>query len=238
MPVTLTAGAPRRSEGLSWREAGHRVHAPRSRAPAAARTSTRRAIPLRPLRRVNRRPARAAARAYPVRAPRPELSSRAGLRVAEARAAIPRAHRRRLGTGRPRRRLSRRIQHPPTSRGPGKEPAAARPHRPLRSRLGPTVGLTNGTLFTGRRLAAVEILAGSEVALQISLDSADPDVNDEARGVDNFAKVVAAIPALVERGVSVRIATTRETADPADTARLCELHADSACRTPTTWSDQ
>lgn len=91
-------------------------------------------------------------------------------------------------------------------------------------RILPTVGLTNGTLFTGRRLAAAEILAESEVALQISLDSADPDINDEARGVDNFAKVVAAIPALVERGVAVRIATTGEAADPDDMARLCELH--------------
>ncbi len=95
------------------------------------------------------------------------------------------------------------------------------------ARLGailPTVGLTNGTLFTGRRLAAAEVLAGSDVALQISLDSADPDVNDEARGPDNFARVVAAIPALVERGVTVRIATTRELGDEADMSRLCELH--------------
>ncbi len=91
-------------------------------------------------------------------------------------------------------------------------------------RILPTVGLTNGTLFTGPRLAAVEVLAGTDVALQISLDSADPDVNDEARGTHNFAKVVAAIPALVERGVTVRLATTLEAADPEDMARLCELH--------------
>jgi len=90
----------------------------------------------------------------------------------------------------------------------------------------PTVGLTNGTLFTGRRLDAVGVLAGREVALQISLDSADPDVNDEARGPDNFAKVVAAIPALVERGVAVRIATTGTAADDADMTRLCALHRD------------
>lgn len=95
------------------------------------------------------------------------------------------------------------------------------------ARLGqilPTVGLTNGTLFTGRRLVAAEVLAGADVALQISLDSADPDVNDDARGPDNFAKVVAAIPALVERGVSVRIATTVADPDPDDMVRLCALH--------------
>ena len=104
------------------------------------------------------------------------------------------------------------------------------PDMPARlARLGeilPTVGLTNGTLFTGRRLDAVEVLAGTEVALQISLDSADPDINDAARGPDNFAKVVAAIPALVERGVTVRIATTGSGADDADMTRLCELHRD------------
>ncbi len=97
------------------------------------------------------------------------------------------------------------------------------------ARLGkilPTVGLTNGTLFTGRRLAAAGVLAGADVALQISLDSADPDVNDDARGPDNFAKVVAAIPALVGRGVSVRIATTVAETDPEDMARLCALHRD------------
>ncbi len=58
------------------------------------------------------------------------------------------------------------------------------PHMPgTLARLGeilPTVGLTNGTLFTGRRLAAAGVLAGADVALQISLDSDDPDVNDDA----------------------------------------------------------
>lgn len=104
------------------------------------------------------------------------------------------------------------------------------PDMPLRlaqlAEILPTVGLTNGTLFTGRRLDAVEVLAGTDVALQISLDSADPDVNDEARGPENFAKVVAAIPNLVERGITVRIATTGTADDPADMARLCELHRD------------
>lgn len=93
-------------------------------------------------------------------------------------------------------------------------------------RILPTVCLTNGTLFTDRRLAAVEALADSDVALQISLDSADPAVNDGDRAPDNFAKVVAAIPALVSRGVTVRIATTSAGTDAGDMARLCELHRD------------
>jgi MoaA/NifB/PqqE/SkfB family radical SAM enzyme len=90
----------------------------------------------------------------------------------------------------------------------------------------PTVALTNGTVFSEARLDRLRPLADLPVALQISLDSADPDVNDEMRAPENFAKVVDAIPRLVERGIAVRIATTAEPGrlDEEDHARLCELH--------------
>lgn len=91
----------------------------------------------------------------------------------------------------------------------------------------PVVVLSNGTLFTGRRLAAVERLAGLPVEVQISLDRPDPEPNDEMRGPENFAKVVTAIPQLVGRGVGVRIATTIEDPagyDPGERDRLCALH--------------
>jgi len=91
----------------------------------------------------------------------------------------------------------------------------------------PVVVLSNATLFTGRRLAALEPLAGLPVQIQISLDRPDPDPNDAMRGPENFAKVVAAIPELVERGIGVRIATTIEDPaayDPEERDRLCALH--------------
>lgn len=88
----------------------------------------------------------------------------------------------------------------------------------------PVVALTNGTLFSRRLLDEVQQLAELPVALQISLDRPDPDTNDAMRGPDNFAKVVAAIPRLVERGVTVRIATTVESIEDAELDRLCELH--------------
>jgi MoaA/NifB/PqqE/SkfB family radical SAM enzyme len=90
----------------------------------------------------------------------------------------------------------------------------------------PTLVLTNATLFTEARLAALDVLGGRDVAIQISLDSPDPDTNDEMRGPENFAAVVAAVPRLVERGIRVRIATTGEPGrlDADDHARLCELH--------------
>ena len=85
----------------------------------------------------------------------------------------------------------------------------------------PLVLLTNGTLFAGDRLERAATLAHPNVALQISLDSHLPDVNDMARGPDNFAKVVEAVPRLIARGVRVRIATT--TAAPLDDPALDPL---------------
>ena len=88
----------------------------------------------------------------------------------------------------------------------------------------PTLVLSNGTLFTAGLIAQLAPLAGLHFAIQISLDSAEPDVNDEMRGPLNFAKVVAAIPRLRAAGIKVRIATTSDGLDPDALARLCDLH--------------
>ena len=88
----------------------------------------------------------------------------------------------------------------------------------------PSVVLTNGTLFYGRVLRRLEQLAGLDVALQLSLDSAEPARNDALRGPGNFARVQAAVPALLERGIRVRIATTVEYQTDEELSRLCELH--------------
>ena len=90
----------------------------------------------------------------------------------------------------------------------------------------PTVALSNGTLFTEHRLRRLAPLAGLPVAVQISLDAPDPDLNDELRAPENFAKVLDAVPRLVGAGIRVRIATTVEgdRLDADQHARLCELH--------------
>jgi MoaA/NifB/PqqE/SkfB family radical SAM enzyme len=88
----------------------------------------------------------------------------------------------------------------------------------------PTIALTNGTLFTDRVLASMEPLAELDAALQISLDSDRPARNDALRGPENFAKVVEAVPRLVERGIRVRIQTTVADQTDAELARLCALH--------------
>jgi hypothetical protein len=88
----------------------------------------------------------------------------------------------------------------------------------------PTIALTNGTLFTERVLASLEPLADVDAALQVSLDSDQPARNDALRGPENFAKVVEAVPRLVERGIRVRIQTTVADQDERELARLCALH--------------
>jgi MoaA/NifB/PqqE/SkfB family radical SAM enzyme len=88
----------------------------------------------------------------------------------------------------------------------------------------PTLVLTNGTLFTPRLLEQLAPLGGLDFAVQISLDSAEADVNDEMRGPRNFAKVIAAVPRLRALGIRVRIATTSEGMEPEALGRLCELH--------------
>ena len=88
----------------------------------------------------------------------------------------------------------------------------------------PTLVLSNGTLFTRRLLAQLEPLAGLDVAVQISLDSAEPEANDAMRGPENFAKVIDAIPRLRALGIRVRVATTTDGIAPEALARLCELH--------------
>ena len=88
----------------------------------------------------------------------------------------------------------------------------------------PVVVLTNGTLFTGRRLERMAPLGGKDVRIQISLDSSDAVENDTMRGPENFRRVVEAIPRLIDMGIKVRIASTLEYVDEADLTDLCALH--------------
>jgi len=94
------------------------------------------------------------------------------------------------------------------------------------SGIGPTIVISNGTVFGPRRFARATELAGHDVAIQISLDAAEPDLNDEMRGPENFAKVVDVIPRLVAAGVKVRVATTVEPdrLDEFQHEQLCALH--------------
>lgn len=88
----------------------------------------------------------------------------------------------------------------------------------------PVTVLTNATFFNEMRLGRLKPLREREVWLQVSLDSAEPIVNDAMRGPENFKKVVEAIPRLVEAGIGVKIASTVEDPDNVDLSDLCTLH--------------
>ena len=92
------------------------------------------------------------------------------------------------------------------------------------ARVLPVIVLSNATLFTEKLLVRMRPLADLPVTLQISLDSAEPDANDEFRAPRNFEKVVAAVPRLVALGIPVRIATTGDRNTPEQMERLCALH--------------
>lgn len=93
------------------------------------------------------------------------------------------------------------------------------------ARVMPTVVLTNGTLVSDHLLRRLAPLAGADgFALQLSLDSADPAVNDGLRGPGNFRRVCSAVPRLLDAGIRVRIATTVEHQTAAELADLCDLH--------------
>ncbi len=95
------------------------------------------------------------------------------------------------------------------------------------ARLGsilPTVVLTNATLFSDRLLDRLSPIAELDVALQVSLDAPEARHNDSLRGPENFARVAEAVPALLARGIRVRIATTVEDQTDDELNRLCALH--------------
>ncbi|MGH9024187.1 MAG: radical SAM protein, partial [Acidimicrobiia bacterium] len=92
------------------------------------------------------------------------------------------------------------------------------------ARVLPVVALSNGTLFAGRRLDRLRVLAGLPVKIQISLDHPESGPNDAARGQGSFAGALGAIMSLREMGVGVRVATTVEAITQQQLERLCALH--------------
>lgn len=76
------------------------------------------------------------------------------------------------------------------------------------SEVAATTVLTNGALFSGRRRAALEKLSRDRVALQVSLDSAQPARHDLMRGAGTWAKAWDGIRTARSLGFRVRIAAT------------------------------
>ena len=79
----------------------------------------------------------------------------------------------------------------------------------------PTTLLTNGMLFQGRRLRALQAMPREGFALQISLDSATPTAHDAHRGAGSWTKAVDGIRIALDLGFRVRVAATIASPDPA-----------------------
>lgn len=72
----------------------------------------------------------------------------------------------------------------------------------------PTTVLTNGMLFTGRRLEALRSLSREHVTLQISLDSPTPDRHDLHRGAGTWQRAWEGTQHARAEGFRVRLAAT------------------------------
>ena len=75
----------------------------------------------------------------------------------------------------------------------------------------PTTVLTNGMLFTGRRLESLRALPRDRIVLQISLDSATPELHDLHRGSGTWARTRAGVQRARALGFRVRLAATVST---------------------------
>jgi len=72
----------------------------------------------------------------------------------------------------------------------------------------PTTLLTNGMLFSGHRLERLRRMDRDRLTLQISLDSATPDIHDSHRGKRSWEKAVNGIRIAHEEGFRVKVAAT------------------------------
>jgi hypothetical protein len=83
----------------------------------------------------------------------------------------------------------------------------------------PTTVLTNGMLFTGRRGESLRALPRDRIVLQISLDSATPELHDLHRGPGTWARTREGIQRARAYGFRVRLAATVSTDAEAEAFR-------------------
>jgi MoaA/NifB/PqqE/SkfB family radical SAM enzyme len=83
----------------------------------------------------------------------------------------------------------------------------------------PTTVLTNGMLFSGRRAETLQALPRDRIVLQISLDSATPELHDLHRGPGTWARTREGIERACALGFRVRLAATVSTDAEAEAFR-------------------
>ncbi len=83
----------------------------------------------------------------------------------------------------------------------------------------PTTVLTNGMLFAGRRMESLRTLPRDRIVLQISLDSATPELHDLHRGPGTWVRTREGIQRARALGFRVRLAATVSTDADAEAFR-------------------
>jgi len=87
-----------------------------------------------------------------------------------------------------------------------------------------TTVLTNAMLLRGKRLEKLCQIANENLIVQVSLDGGRPEDHDAYRGKGSWAKTVANIKLLQERGFRIRLSTTETPANSAHLDQVCEFH--------------
>jgi MoaA/NifB/PqqE/SkfB family radical SAM enzyme len=90
------------------------------------------------------------------------------------------------------------------------------------SRRFKTTVLTNAMLLRGKRLEKLRAIANGNLSIQVSLDSARPELHDAYRGEGTWAKTVDGIRLLQSDGLHVCVSTTET---PANADHIDELRA-------------
>lgn len=90
--------------------------------------------------------------------------------------------------------------------------------------------LTNGIPLRGRRLAALAMLDGARLRLQVSVDGATAESNDAVRGAGAFDGALAGIRNAVDAGLSVTLTTVITAANVGEVAAVTRLAADLGVR--------
>lgn len=93
----------------------------------------------------------------------------------------------------------------------------------IAARALPTTVLTNGMVWTGDRRRRLEALPRDNLTLQISLDSAEPDLHDRHRGVGTHRRAREGIALALGLGFRVRVAATLGADAGDEERRLLEL---------------
>jgi pyruvate-formate lyase-activating enzyme/TusA-related sulfurtransferase len=89
----------------------------------------------------------------------------------------------------------------------------------------PTTVLTNGMLFTGRRLETLRSLPRDRLTVQISLDSPTPARHDRHRGTGTWARAWSGVERARGEGFRVRLAATVSTnAEAEEFSRFLDAH--------------